>query len=294
MKFPGRLRVVVAGTAVMAAGLGAGNNAAAADQMIGFGKETFQLNLGYYRPNFTTSASESAPGSVVPPGNISGENDLGLDKSLGVGRLDGFWRFADKHRLFFGYYNLDRSTTATLNKNIGPIQIPSLGVNDTILAGSNVKAEGNWQVYVLGYGYSFYKTDTVEIAGKFGLNVARIGLKLSGTLNTLNNGVLNGATAGSNSDVTAPLPVLALSGDWAINERWRLKGNLGGFKANVSDVKATVTDASVATEYRVFRNIGVGAGYSLLRVTGDIHKNDNNGSLNWRTGGWTLYASMVF
>jgi hypothetical protein len=294
MNFPGRLHVVVAGTAVMAAGLVTVNNAAADDQMIAFGKETFQINLGYYRPNFTTSVSEGVPGSAVPPGNISGENDLGLDKHLGVGRLDGYWRFADKHRLFFGYYNLDRSTTATLNRDVGPIEIPALGVNDTILAGSNVRADSKWQVYILGYGYSFYKTDTVEVAGKFGLNVARIGTTLNGTLNTLNNGTLNGATAGDSSGFTAPLPVLALSGDWAINERWRLKGSLGGFKANVSDVKATVTDASVATEYRLFRNFGLGAGYSLLRVTGDVNKSNNTGSLDWKTGGLQLYASLVF
>jgi hypothetical protein len=167
-------------------------------------------------------------------------------------------------------------------------------VNDTILAGSNIKAEAKWKVYIVDYGYSFYKTETIEIAGKFGFNVARIGTTLSGTLNTLNNGVLTGTTAGDSSGFTAPLPVLALSGDWAINERWRLKGSLGGFRAKVSDVKATVTDATVATEYRLFRNFGVGAGYSLLRVTGDVNKNNNTGSLDWKTGGWQIYGSLVF
>lgn len=294
MSLPNRFRVVVAAAAALVAGMATGNEAAAADEMIGFGKETVQLNLGWYRPNFTTTLSASASGSAIPPGNVNLENGLGLDKSLSIGRLDGHWRFADKHRLFFGYYNLDRSTTGTLNKNIGPINIPSLGVNDTILAGSNVKAEANWDVYILGYGYSFYKTDTVEISGNLGLNVARIDYTLSGTLNTLNNGVRTGATAGSNSSVTAPLPVLGLSGDWALNERWRMKGKIGGFKANISEVNASVTDASVATEYRLFRNFGLGAGYSLLKLSGDINKNNASGSLDWRTGGWQFYGSLVF
>ena len=292
MKLPIKLGVAVAFAASLAAVIAAGNSAVAADQMIGFGKERFQLNFGYYRPNFTTSAAVGLQGSARPPGSISGEDDLRLDSSLGAGRLDGFWRFADRHRLGFGYYNLDRSTSRVLTKNVGPISIPALGVNDTILAGSNVQAESKWQVYILSYGYSFYKTDTVEIAGKLGLNVARIGTTLTGTLNTQNNGVRTGATAGS--DVTAPLPVIAISGDWALNERWRLKGSLGGFKAKVSGVDATVTDAGVAAEYLVVRNFGVGAGYSLLRVTGDIDKSNYFGSLNWRTGGWQLYGSLLF
>ena len=294
MQLTKRLGVITSGFAALVAGIAMGSDAAAADDMIGFGKETFQVNLGWYRPNFTTSVSASASGSPVPPANVSGESDLGLDKSLSVGRLDGYWRFADRHRLFFGYYNLDRSTTATLNKNIGPINIPSQGVNDTILAGSNIKAEADWNVYVLGYGYSLYKTDTVEVAGKFGFNVAKIGTSITGTLNTLNNGVLNGATAGTNGNVAAPLPVLAVSGDWALNERWRLRGSLGGFKAKVSDVKASVTDATVAAEYRLFRNFGVGAGYSLLRISGDINKSSYSSSVDWRTGGLVIYGSLVF
>lgn len=292
MKLPIRLGVAFAFAGSLAAVIAVANNAVAADQMIGFGKERFQLNFGYYRPNFTTSAAVGVQGSTRPPGSISGEDDLKLDSSLGAGRLDGYWRFADRHRLGFGYYNLDRSTSGALAKNIGPISIPALGVNDTILAGSSVTADSKWQVYILSYGYSFYKTDTVEIAGKLGLNVARIGTTLTGTLITQNNGVRTGATAGS--DVTAPLPVIAISGDWALSERWRLKGSLGGFKAKVSGVDATVTDAGVAAEYLVVRNFGVGAGYSLLRVTGDIDKSNYFGSLNWRTGGWQLYGSLLF
>jgi len=292
MKLQNRSHIAVAFATVLVAGTAAGGNATAADEMIGFGKEHFQLNFGYFRPNFSTSAAVGLQGSAKPPGSISNEDDLKLDSTLGVGRVDGYWRFADRHRLGFGYYNLDRSGSAVLGKNIGPIEIPSRGVNDTILAGSNVSSEAKWQVYILSYGYSFYKTDTVEISGKFGLNFARIGTTLSGTLITQNNGVLVGASAGS--DVTAPLPVLAISGDWALNERWRLKGSLGGFKAKVSGVNATVTDAGVATEYRVLRNFGVGAGYSLLRVTADIDKSNYFGSGNWRIGGWNLYGSLLF
>ena len=272
----------------------ASSSAAAADGMIPFGKETFQIDLGYYRPNFKSSFSQSFPGSPIPPGTISMENDLGLDSHLDTWRLNGYWRFAENHRIFFGYYNLNRDTSATLNKNIGPISIPSLGVNDTILAGSNVNAKSNWDVYILGYGYSFYKTDTAEITGKIGLDVANISASINGTLNTLANGTLVGATAGNNSNVTAPLPVIGLSGEWAFAPRWKLIGSVGGFKVKVSDVDASVVDGTIAVDYRILRNVGVGLGWSWLKLKGDVTKSDWNGSLNWRTDGLQLYGSLVF
>ena len=276
--------------ATVAVGIAASGPALA--QMIPFGKETFQIDLGYYRPNFKSSFSQSFPGSPIPPGSINMEEDLGLDKHLDTWRLSGHWRFADRHRIFFGYYNLNRDTTATLNKNIGPISIPALGVNDTILAGSNVRAESNWDVYILGYGYSFYKTDTAEITGKIGFDVARISASLTGTLNTLGNGTVG--SAGSNSDVTAPLPVIGLSGEWAFAPNWKLIGSLGGFKVKVSDVDASVFDGTIAVDYRILRNFGVGVGYSWLKLKGDVSKSDWNGSLNWRTDGIQIYGSLVF
>lgn len=284
-----KAKYLAAIAAMMASGV-----AAAADGMIPFGKETFQIDLGYYRPNFKSSFSQSFPGSPIPPGTIDMENDLGLDKHLDVWRLNGYWRFAENHRIFFGYYNLNRDTGATLNKNIGPISIPSLGVNDTILAGSNVNTKTNWDVYILGYGYSFYKTDTVEITGKIGFDVANISASLNGTLNTLANGVLVGATAGNNSNVTAPLPVIGLSGEWAFAPQWKLIGSLGGFKVKVSDVDASVVDGTIAVDYRLLRNVGVGIGWSWLKLKGDVTKSDWNGSLNWRTDGLQIYGSLVF
>jgi hypothetical protein len=73
-----------------------------------------------------------------------------------------------------------------------------------------------------------------------------------------------------------------------------VKGNLAGFKAKISGVDASVADASLTAEYLLHRNIGIGAGYSLLRVSGDVTKPDYFGSLSWRTGGWQLYGSLMY
>ena len=291
MKLTSRFNIGVAFAAVLAAWGGTADNAMAADDAIAFGKETFKLSLGYYYPNFDSRVAVGVSGAT-PPGDINPEQDLGLDKNLGGARFDGYWRFADRHRIYFGYYNLDRSASKVLTKDIGPIEIPSLGVNDTILAGSNVNVDAKWEVFILGYDYSFYKTDTLEVAGMIGLNVAQLGTKLSGTLITTNHGTLYGETAGST--LTAPLPAIGLSGDWAIDDRWRIRGHAGAFKITIQNIDAKVVDANISGEYRVWGNIWGGLGYSLLNASAEKNDGSSDVSLDWRTGGLQLYASMLF
>ena len=288
MKLPNRLRIAVVFSAVLAVVFGAANNAVAADEMIGFGKESFKLNLGYYRPNFSSTVAVGLPGTAPPA--ISGENDLGLDNNLGGARLDGYWRFADRHRLMFGYYKLDRSASRVLTKNIGPINIPGHG-DLTINAGSSINTEAKWEVFILGYGYSFYKSDTVEVAGQIGLNVAKLSTQIGGTLIT-SAGTFSDSTAGST--FTAPLPAIGFSGDWALSDSWRMRGHAGAFKITINNIDAKVVDAGVAGEYRVYRNIWGGLGYSLLNASAKKNDSSTDASLDWRTGGWQLYASMLF
>ncbi|MEI6303077.1 MAG: hypothetical protein WCR74_16670 [Betaproteobacteria bacterium] len=78
----------------MLAGLAAVGSASAADEMIAFGKQTGQINLGLYRHKMYTKAlgSESVIGGATLHG-ISGEKSLGLDQTMSAALLDGFWRF---------------------------------------------------------------------------------------------------------------------------------------------------------------------------------------------------------
>ncbi|NOR72841.1 MAG: hypothetical protein GQ467_03110 [Mariprofundaceae bacterium] len=261
--------------------------------MIGFGQERFQLNLGYYRSNFDTELSAGTKrGPGILPGRIDLENDLGLDSSLGVGRINGHWRFSDRHRLYFGYYKLHREKVRSLRNDIGPIIIPALGINDTILASSNVSSTSSFEVFHLGYGYSFYKSESLELAAKLGLGLGQLKIDVSGTLNTLNNGTLISAAAGAS--VLVPLPTVGVTLDWAASERWVLKGNAGYFQVRTSGWNAGVADAGVAAEYRLFRNFGIGAGYSLLWIRGDIDRPNYFGELGWKTGGLQLYGTLMF
>jgi hypothetical protein len=287
-----RLPIAVAIAAALAVLGGPAKDAAAADEAIAFGKETFKISLGYYRPNFNSRVAVGVSGGA-PPGDISPEQDLGLDHNLGGARLDGYWRFADRHRIYFGYYQLNRSASKTLDHDIGPIDIPSLGIYETINAGSTLNLDAKWEIAILGYDYSFYKTEDLEFAGMIGVNVAQLGTKLSGTFKTSTYpGGVSGSTAGST--LTVPMPVIGLNGDWAIDDRWRMRAHAAAFKITINNIDAKVVDAAVAGEYRVWRNIWGGLGYTLLNASAAKNDGSSDASLDWRTGGPQLYVSMLF
>jgi len=293
LKLTNRLQIAFSFAAVLAV-VGTATDAMAADEAIPFGKETFKISLGYYYPNFKSRMAAGLDASA-PPGEINLEGDLGLQNKTGTYRLDGFWRFFDRHRMYFGYYEAKRHSSRVLTNDIGPVEIPSLGISETIKAGSNITTDSSWQVYILAYSYSFYKTDSLEFGGMVGLNVAHLGAKISGTFITDPSYPSPGVYGSSNqSALSVPLPAFGLTGDWAIDDRWRLTGHAGTFKIKINSIDAKVVDAGVSGEYRVYRNIWAGLGYSILNASAEKNDGSSNVSLDWRTGGPQIYASMLF
>jgi hypothetical protein len=63
----------------------------------GPGQDRFKINLGAYFPAVSTDVQVD-----IGDDNIDMEETLGLSENETVLRLDGYWRFAKKHRLAFG------------------------------------------------------------------------------------------------------------------------------------------------------------------------------------------------
>ena len=87
--------------------------AAKAEEGYGPGTDRFKINLGYYFPAISTDMQVDIGDSP-----IDFEETLGLSENETVLRLDGYWRFAKKHRLGFGYYRLDRDARRFLSTSI--------------------------------------------------------------------------------------------------------------------------------------------------------------------------------
>ncbi len=95
---------------------------AKAEEGYGPGQDKWKFELGGFFPAVDTQVK--IDGTKV--GDTLDLEGLGLSGDESVWRLNGYWRFAKKHRLGFGYYKLGRDGSVGLAEEItiGDIIIP--------------------------------------------------------------------------------------------------------------------------------------------------------------------------
>src|SRR5690606_26898545 len=99
------------------------------------------------------------------PISFNEDFDFGGDEI--VPRIDGQFRFGDRHRLVFDYFNYDKDRRWTLDEDI------SYG-GETIPAGSFIGGEVEFEVASLAYDFAVVETDAVSWGLQLGVEYASI------------------------------------------------------------------------------------------------------------------------
>ncbi|MCJ7500751.1 hypothetical protein MUP29_10895, partial [bacterium] len=124
-----------------------------AKEIVSLEETKAKISLGYFLPRMNTQFSVNPANPALPGGDhIDGEDDLGLDRDLSLGRLDGYYRLGRKHRIEFGYFTLERNAQRVLDTEIdfGDITYP---VN------AQIDSKFKNTITQIGYMYSFRQTD---------------------------------------------------------------------------------------------------------------------------------------
>jgi hypothetical protein len=101
-------------------------------------------------------------------------------------------------------------------------------------------------------------------------------------------------SSSSSASTTVPLPLIGGSLDWYVNPRWKISGNVEGFKVHIGDFDGHALVATVSTDYTLLRNLGVGVRYVYADVSVDVARNDFNGNFSRRMNSVNLYARLIF
>ena len=128
-----------------------------AEEGYGPGTDRFKINLGAYFPAISTTMQVD-----IGDTPIDLEETLNLGEDETVLRLDGYWRFAKKHRLGFGYYRLNRDASTYLSAEL------PIGGGDPWPADALIASDLTLDFYQLNYMYSFYQGEKWEIGGTIG------------------------------------------------------------------------------------------------------------------------------
>jgi hypothetical protein len=233
-----------------------------------------------YESKVALTDSNLGAGVVIDP-----KETLGLNSEQTVGRMTGYYRINKTHSVNFSYYKISSDANKVVenefdwtDENGDPITIP---------VGATVKSALDYEILKLGYLWSFHHTDKIEMGVGAGLHVTRVNFDLQSSSTNL------GGSAG-NADVTAPLPVISFAIDYSITPKlsWLLKAEVFGLK--YGDVTGIYTDTTLALEYRIVRNFGVGLGFGSSTLDVEKDGSDEKFSYENNISGFLLYATLHF
>jgi hypothetical protein len=180
--------------------------------------DKFMLRLGGYQiRNADTIARLDA--NNLPVGTYVDFHDtLGGDTQSTVFRMDGRYRFNERHALDFSWYDMRFTGSKVLDHDI-----TWNGV--TYSVGTPVDSELKFDIYKLGYQYSVYHNEKIELGASFGLFIMK----------TFAGITASGIDLAENASVTAPLPVFGLFADYKFTPRFSGFYNYQFFNINYQD-----------------------------------------------------------
>lgn len=208
--------------------------------------------------------------------DIDMEDDLGLESSTNVARLGGYVWLGRRHRLDGAYFDLSRSASIPIDETI------NFG-DQTFQINTVLNTESNLKIAKADYTFAVLAKDRGWLGVTAGLYIAKTGFALSQP--TLGRA--------ESEDVTAPLPLFGLRGDYAINDRITLRGatQFLGFKTD--ELEGHLTDFYVGADYGFGQRMAVGLAYNSVSMNiGRENANGFNGRLDWGYDGFLLYFKV--
>jgi hypothetical protein len=239
--------------------------------------DKWMIRLGAYivdGSNTTVSVgSDVAVGAI-----IDYQKDLGGEDGDTIPRIDAYYRFNERHRIDFTTFSIDRKGQRTL--------AVELEIGDEIYAASEtINSEISYNLYRLGYGYSFYHSPKTELTLTAGLNITEYELKFA----------LDDGAKAESAGVTVPLPVVGLRMGYAITPRWNVKYVSEAFFFEIEDAfRGAIINFEVNTEYRLFKHFALGAGLARIGVNAEVDDDNWKGKVTDSYRGFNVFGTFYF
>lgn len=240
--------------------------------------DTFGLRLGGYSiQNADTIVRLDAANAPVGT-YIDFADTLGGDTRSTVVRLDGFYRFNERHALGFSWYNVKLTGSRVLGQDIN-------WGDHTYPVNTQVDSTLKFDVYKLNYQYSLYHNEKVELGALVGFHVMRVFAEINAT----------GINQAQSQAVTAPLPVWGIFADYKFTPRFSIYYSYQVFFIDYEDkAKGGLQDTLLGLEYRLFRNFALGAAYNRFNLNMELKGDRTTLFADTGWNGAMLYGSLYF
>lgn len=240
--------------------------------------DRFMLRLGGYQVRDANTIVRLEANNQPAGAYIDFNETLGGETSTTVFRLDGLYRFDERHGIGLGWYGLKFNGSKVLDKEID-------WAGRIYPVNTKVDSEIKFGIYKVDYQYSLFHNDKAELGASFGFNIMKISTSV----------IAQGINQSGSKSVSAPLPVWGLFADFKFTPRFSAYYNYQFFFVNFQDkTKGGIQDFLFGLEYRLFRNVALGAAYNRFGM--QLESKGETATLNFATNwnGGMLYGAVYF
>jgi len=242
--------------------------------------EKFKLTAGLFVPINNTKIQVSASGTADGT-DIDLQKDLGFDAGQVTFLANFQWRISRRSRINLSYYDMNRTATHTLQKDI-------TFKDQTYHINSSVDTYFNTAIYQFSYGYAIIEKPTYEAGVLIGAHT--VGTKAGISLNGANAGI----SQESNFGFTAPLPDLGVWGGYAFSDRFAVNLDFDYLALTINDINGRLIAYDIVVSYKLIRQLDLSLAYTGLNFNVKTTKKNVTGDFRWGYNGPSLGLTFSF
>lgn len=243
--------------------------------------DRFKIGAGFFAATTTTDIKlgNTSGGSIGS--DIDFEKDLGLKRNVETFLANFQWRISRRWRMDFSYYQLNRSSSKTLERTI------NYG-DHTYNVAATVSSYFNNTIYRASFGYAILAKPNAEL----GLLIGAHTLQSSMGVGLVAGGA--GAAYKDNFNFTAPLPDFGIWGGVALSKRLALNGEFDYLSIAAGDFKGEIVGYNAALSFKALKQLDLSLGYTGFNFSIDANTNHQNAHIGWGYNGPSLTVDFRF
>jgi hypothetical protein len=211
--------------------------------------------------------------TIITPGTlVNAEDDLGLDDAKFLPLAEITLLPGDRHLIRLSGFGLRRSARQRIDRTI-------VFDDQTYLVGEQVDSTLNLTMLGLTYGYSVVKTQRLDVALTFGIQVIEVEA----------NAVVRSRVVREPETGVTPLPLAGIEGRFDFNDRWSLEARVQYLSVEFDEIDGSVLDTRAALTWRMNPHLVFGLGYRHFAVEVESRELDTPGFVDLQMAGPLLF-----
>jgi len=93
-------------------------------------------------------------------------------------------------------------------------------------------------------------------------------------------------------ELTAPLPVFGLRGDYSMTDRWTFRASGEFFALEYDNVDGSIVDLYAGVDYQAFEHVAFGLAYNAVTIDVDVGRETYSGAIDWAYEGALLFMKV--